>query len=108
MGLLSPWLGVRVPLDSRMGIWKVEPDVVVLGERGFKISDAESGRYYFTPNQEAADYLADSLNTANSSVVKLYCRTVGCRGVNGFITRGAVDARKNVYRCDDCGHAMVK
>lgn len=68
------------------------------------------GRHLFiqVQNDSDAEWLAEILESATDTVVKLHCINASCPDVGGYITRTAADARKSVHACDSCGKPMVR
>ena len=88
-------------------MWAITPrNSLTSGSLGFEVSDGE--KKFGASSEEEAKWLADALDEVTNTVVKLYCTNKQCKGVGGYITRTASDAKKSMYACDDCGKLMTR
>ena len=88
-------------------MWEITPrNSLTSSSLAFEVSDGE--KKFGATSKEDAEWLATALDEATNTVVKLYCQNKQCKGLGGYITRTASDAKKSMYACDDCGKPMTR
>lgn len=74
------------------------------------VAGQREGRHLFIqcPTDSDAEWLAEIIESATDTVVKLSCQNPTCRDVGGYIMRAASEARRVVHSCDTCGKPMLR